>query len=85
MNNDDTNSDYTLVSSSSTSKSSFLKKLLLLGTGTSGQVPAIHCLATQKEIKCDACRDALKEGSKNRRGCTSVALIGGGGGGKDQR
>ncbi|CAO1618144.1 unnamed protein product [Parajaminaea phylloscopi] len=64
---------------------SWLRRVLFLGTGTSGQVPAIHCLsgATGQQssgrpprISCDACRDAIRPGSKNRRGCCSVALIG---------
>lgn len=57
-------------------RSRWLSKALFLGTGTSGQVPAIHCLATEGEIQCDACRDAVIPGSKNRRGCCSIALIG---------
>lgn len=57
-------------------RSKWLSKALFLGTGTSGQVPAIHCLATEGEIECDACRDAIVPGSKNRRGCCSAALIG---------
>lgn len=68
------------------SSTSWLHRVLFLGTGTSGQVPAIHCLSGTNEeqtlkksrtISCDACRDAIRPGSKNRRGCCSVALIGG--------
>lgn len=57
-------------------RSKWLSKALFLGTGTSGQVPAIHCLATEGEIECAACRDAIVPGSKNRRGCCSIALVG---------
>ncbi|CAO1616509.1 unnamed protein product [Sympodiomycopsis kandeliae] len=57
-------------------RSKWLSKALFLGTGTSAQVPAIHCLATEGEIDCNACRDAIVPGSKNRRGCCSIALIG---------
>jgi len=58
----------------------WLNRLLFLGSGTSGQVPAIHCLSEQPDITCAACRDAYQYGkqSKNRRGCCSVAVMGGG-------
>lgn len=58
-------------------RSTWLNRAVFLGTGTSGQVPAIHCLSADV-IDCEACADAIKPGSKNRRGCCSVALVGGG-------
>lgn len=86
----------TLSSNSTPPSSTFasqrwLSRVLYLGTGTSAQVPAIHCLlpspttprrpgpAEPEPIACAACSHAVEvPGSKNRRGCTSVALIGGG-------
>lgn len=71
---------------SSTHDSSWLRRMVFLGTGTSGQVPAIHCLTgPNPQVDCDACRDALNAASKNRRACTSVALAGGGEQRQDQR
>lgn len=75
-------------------RSRWLDRLVFLGTGTSGQVPAIHCItsegaphegadgagASARNEGCETCVDAMRVGSRNRRGCTCVALIGGGGG-----
>ncbi|PWN20000.1 hypothetical protein BCV69DRAFT_283524 [Microstroma glucosiphilum] len=58
-------------------RSTWLNRAVFLGTGTSGQVPAIHCLSADV-IDCEACADAIKPDSRNRRGCCSVALVGGG-------
>lgn len=47
--------------------------------GTSGQVPALGCLLHKTEDNykpCIACHDSIRPGSKNRRGCTSAAIIG---------
>ncbi|CCU99249.1 unnamed protein product [Malassezia sympodialis ATCC 42132] len=56
-------------------KSQWLDQVLFLGTGTSSQVPAIHCI-TGDETECVTCHDALKPGSKNRRFCTSLVAVG---------
>lgn len=54
----------------------WISKLVFLGTGTSGQVPAIHCVTQSDFGHCSTCQDALLPGSKNRRGCTSVVVVG---------
>lgn len=57
--------------------SSWIDKVLFLGTGTSGQVPAIHCVTKPDFGGCAACEDAtLHPSGKNRRGCTAVAVVG---------
>ncbi|SPO27797.1 related to Putative hydrolase C777.06c [Ustilago trichophora] len=57
--------------------STWIDKVLFLGTGTSGQVPAIHCVTKPDFGGCAACRDAtLNPTGKNRRGCTAVAVVG---------
>lgn len=56
-------------------KSTWLDKIIFLGTGTSSQVPAIHCI-TEKKAHCITCTDAMKPGSKNRRFCTSLVVVG---------
>ncbi|CCF50863.1 hypothetical protein NDA11_000691 [Ustilago hordei] len=57
--------------------SSWIDKVLFLGTGTSGQVPAIHCVTKPDFGNCAACKDAtLNPTGKNRRGCTSAAVVG---------
>lgn len=56
-------------------KSQWLDQVLFLGTGTSSQVPAIHCI-TGNETECVTCHDAMKPGSKNRRFCTSLMAVG---------
>lgn len=66
--------------------SSWVKRFVFLGTGTSGQVPAIGCLLPAPSASssqsnndgCRACHDAVVPGSKNRRGCCSLAIVGGG-------
>ena len=58
-----------------TVKSTWLDKVIFLGTGTSSQVPAIHCV-TGSRRHCITCTDAMKPGSKNRRFCTSLVAIG---------
>lgn len=72
-------------------KSQWLDKLIFLGTGTSGQVPAIQCLThaalpqdvqsgqSRKYQRCAACHDVLLYGqqSRNRRMCTSAVVVGG--------
>ena len=48
-------------------------------TGTSGQIPALGCLLHKPNSTgspCAACFDAVRLESKNRRGCTSAAIIG---------
>ncbi|EPQ29119.1 uncharacterized protein PFL1_03407 [Pseudozyma flocculosa PF-1] len=57
-------------------ESSWLRKVVFLGTGTSGQVPAIHCVTSPDFGGCATCADAVRPGSRNHRGCTSVALVG---------
>ncbi|KDN37023.1 hypothetical protein K437DRAFT_259954 [Tilletiaria anomala UBC 951] len=69
--------------------SAWIDKLIFLGTGTSGQVPAIHCITHEDvderdggfgaNVTCAACADALKygEASRNRRKCTSALVVGG--------
>lgn len=69
--------------------STWINRLLFLGTGTSGQVPAIACLlpsstSSRAARHCAACVDATRPGSKNRRGCTSVAVVGGGADGAEE-
>jgi phosphoribosyl 1,2-cyclic phosphodiesterase len=52
---------------------------LTLTAGTSGQVPALGCLLHRSKPSrspCIACFDATRLESKNRRGCTSAAVIG---------
>lgn len=57
--------------------SSWIDKVLFLGTGTSGQVPAIHCVTKPDFGGCAACKDAtLHPTGKNRRGCTAAAVVG---------
>lgn len=62
--------------------SEWIEKVIFLGTGTSGQVPAIHCLLPAKgetgdnRQECSACLDAIQPKSKNRRGCTSALIVG---------
>lgn len=57
--------------------SSWVEKVVFLGTGTSGQVPAIHCVTKPDYGDCAACKDAtLNPTGKNRRGCTAVAVVG---------
>ncbi|SJX64483.1 uncharacterized protein SRS1_15122 [Sporisorium reilianum f. sp. reilianum] len=57
--------------------SSWIDKVLFLGTGTSGQVPAIHCVTKPDFGDCAACKDAtLNPTGKNRRGCTAAAVVG---------
>lgn len=57
--------------------STWIDKVLFLGTGTSGQVPAIHCVTKPDFGGCAACKDAtLNPTGKNRRGCTAVAIVG---------
>ncbi|WFD36043.1 hypothetical protein MCUN1_002914 [Malassezia cuniculi] len=56
-------------------QSKWLDKLVFLGTGTSSQVPAIPCV-TGAVTGCVTCEDAMKPGSKNRRGCTAALAIG---------
>lgn len=56
-------------------KSSWLESILFLGTGTSGQVPTIHCL-TEVPMTCKTCSQAMEPGNRNRRGCTSIAITG---------
>lgn len=57
--------------------STWIDKVLFLGTGTSGQVPAIHCVTKPDFGECAACQDAtINPTGKNRRGCTAVAVIG---------
>lgn len=57
--------------------SSWIDKVLFLGTGTSGQVPAIHCVTKPDFGGCAACEDATRNPTgKNRRGCTAAAVIG---------
>ncbi|SNX86131.1 related to Putative hydrolase C777.06c [Melanopsichium pennsylvanicum] len=57
--------------------SSWIDKVLFLGTGTSGQVPAIHCVTKPDFGGCAACKDAaINPTGKNRRGCTAAAVIG---------
>jgi len=49
--------------------------LLFLGTGTSGTVPAIHCLTTNTTTnKSYPCKTCLSNDPKNKRGNTSVAI-----------
>ncbi|PWZ02460.1 hypothetical protein BCV70DRAFT_196703 [Testicularia cyperi] len=58
-------------------QSDWVEKVIFLGTGTSGQVPAIHCVSQDDFGSCAACRDAtLDPTGKNRRGCTSAAVVG---------
>lgn len=60
-----------------------VKRFVFLGTGTSGQVPAIGCLLpgpsssknNRSNEACRACQDAIVPGSKNRRGCCSLAVV----------
>uniref|UniRef100_V5EU78 Metallo-beta-lactamase n=1 Tax=Kalmanozyma brasiliensis (strain GHG001) TaxID=1365824 RepID=V5EU78_KALBG len=57
--------------------STWIDKVLFLGTGTSGQVPAIHCVTKPDFGDCAACKDAtLNPTGKNRRGCTAAAIVG---------
>jgi len=66
--------------------SKWINRVIFTGTGTSGQVPAAGCLLrhpTSTATPCIACFDAIQPGSKNRRGCTSAAIVGGGGDGDD--
>ena len=56
-------------------KATWLEEVIFLGTGTSSQVPAIHCI-TDKNSDCVTCTDAMKPGSKNRRFCTSAIVRG---------
>ena len=63
--------------------SKWIDKLVFLGTGTSGQVPAIHCITQDPddedfEISCAACADAVRFGdeSRNRRMCTGAVIVG---------
>lgn len=56
-------------------RSEWLEQLVFLGTGTSGQVPTIHCV-TDASTHCATCTDAMKPDSHNRRGCTSVVVVG---------
>lgn len=57
--------------------SSWIEKVLFLGTGTSGQVPAIHCVTQPDFGGCAACEDATRHPTgKNRRGCTAAAIVG---------
>lgn len=71
-----------------TVRSRWLDKLIFLGTGTSGQVPAIQCLThasasdsgVRREYQpCAACHDVLLHGplSRNRRTCTAAVVVGG--------
>ncbi|KAL4401949.1 hypothetical protein ACI68E_001600 [Malassezia pachydermatis] len=55
--------------------SKWLDRVVFLGTGTSSQVPSIHCL-TSPGSHCATCHDAVKPGSKNRRFNTSVVVVG---------
>lgn len=70
-------------------RSSWINRAVFLGTGTSSQVPEIGCLlphdADTEEraldasaARCKTCHDAMTPGSKNRRGCTSIIVVGGG-------
>lgn len=54
--------------------SKWLDEVILLGTGTSGQVPAVHCVTSDES--CATCTDAMVPGSKNRRQCTSAVVVG---------
>lgn len=73
--------------------SSWLRRLVFLGTGTSGQIPAAPCVmdgTTPVAVRkpqggCKTCRDAMLPGSRNRRGCCSVALVGAGGEDEEER
>lgn len=56
-------------------QSTWLDKVVFLGTGTSSQVPAIHCV-TGSGSGCLTCEDAMRPGSRNRRGCTSAVAVG---------
>lgn len=56
-------------------QSKWLEQLIFLGTGTSSQVPAIHCVIGSGS-DCVTCKDALRPGSFNRRGCTSAVVVG---------
>lgn len=57
--------------------STWLEKVVFLGTGTSGQVPAIHCVTRPDYGGCEACQDATTNPTgKNRRGCTAAVLVG---------
>lgn len=53
----------------------WLEEVIFLGTGTSAQVPSIHCV-TDPNTECKTCPDAMKPGSPNRRGCTSAVVVG---------
>jgi len=55
--------------------STWLNELVLLGTGTSSQVPAINCV-TGSESGCVTCHDAMRSGSPNRRRCTCAVVTG---------
>lgn len=56
----------------------WLDQVVFLGTGTSSQVPAMHCITdgSQGRTSCATCADALLPGSPNRRRCTSVVAVG---------
>ncbi|PWN44742.1 hypothetical protein IE81DRAFT_286629, partial [Ceraceosorus guamensis] len=58
----------------------WIRKVVFLGTGTSGQIPAAPCVLpkAQGRKRCEACADAIRPGSKNRRGCCSAMVIGAG-------
>lgn len=73
----------------------WLRRLLFLGTGTSGQVPTALCTlppapgsaaaAAKPAPACATCTDAMRPGSRNRRGCCSVAVVGRGKGEAEER
>ncbi|WFD31359.1 hypothetical protein MSPP1_002394 [Malassezia sp. CBS 17886] len=64
--------------------SRWLDEVVFLGTGTSSQVPAIHCI-TGARSACGTCADAVLSGSRNRRRCTSVVAVGSRAGERAQR
>lgn len=58
--------------------SEWLDEFYFLGTGTSSQVPSVHCILDGSQAKntCATCADALRPGSVNRRRCTSAVAVG---------
>ena len=56
-------------------RATWLEDVIFLGTGTSSQVPAIHCV-TESDSLCATCTEAMNPGSKNRRLCTSLIAVG---------
>ncbi|UZJ56234.1 hypothetical protein CBS101457_005554 [Exobasidium rhododendri] len=59
--------------------SRWIDRVIFTGTGTSSQVPAVGCVLrdpNSTSAPCITCVDAMRPGSKNRRGCTSAAIVG---------